>query len=137
MNATGKFTVECWQEADLGGSLSDKSFKKVDTIYNVTGEICGKLHVVYLMYYTDLVAMNPEDASAEYIGYLSFDGEIEGKKGTFVLEDCGVYENFSPSSIISIVKSSGTGGFEGVTGGGTYFSKEDEMHIELHYTFQG
>jgi hypothetical protein len=59
---------------------------------------------------------------------------LKGKKGTFVLYEVGAWENGVASSAWTIVKGSGTGALEGISGKGKYAAEHDKsVHYELEY----
>ena len=93
MQAAGEFTVTAWNESDVDGALPSAPMKRVSAIFEPSGMIQGRFFVEYLMHYSRYDEAAPHDASADYAGYLTFQGGMGGKTGTFVLRDTGVYAN--------------------------------------------
>lgn len=130
MKAQGIFTVSKWDEIQLETS----SISRASIIYEITGGITGKFTVEYVMHYTHRDAMDPHNAAATFTGFMVFDGNVAGKKGTFVLEDKGAYTAAGPLSALTIKAGTGTDGFTGIVGSGKYASKDGQMVLELEYT---
>ena len=62
---------------------------KASVEYSMTGEIIGKTLVEYLMFYKYFDAKDQHKSSAMYIGLMRFVGSVQGKEGSFVMEDHG------------------------------------------------
>jgi hypothetical protein len=59
------------------------------------------------------------DGSANFVGLERIVGEVAGKKGSFVLQRTGVFENGQARESYFVVAGSGTEGLVGLTGDGT------------------
>ncbi|HHT44734.1 MAG TPA: DUF3224 domain-containing protein [Fastidiosipila sp.] len=130
--ASGEFSVASWEEQDLAGDWSGLRMAKIDAEFVCKGEIEGTLLVAYYMTYGDKTE-DPHDRTAQYAGYLAFDGSLNGKKGTCTFQDSGVYREGSPFSAFSVVHDSGKGALAGLVGHGLYYADGDVMRIKLEY----
>lgn len=134
MKATGEFTVTQWNEARAEGFGASVNVSRVSVRYQADGAINGKFTVEYLMYYTRTDDANPHGAEASYSGYMEFIGSIDGKSGSFALEERGTYGASGPSSRLSIIPDSGTGDLSSIGGTGMYNADDGKMVMELDYT---
>ncbi|MDR2493335.1 MAG: DUF3224 domain-containing protein [Coriobacteriales bacterium] len=134
MKATGEFTVSDWKEDALQGQWEGRQLSSVTAVFEASGAIQGRFLVAYLMSYSAIDQEDPHNGTAHYTGYLLFEGSIGEKQGTLVLEDKGVFAAHAPSSTLTAVKGSGTGGLEGLVGTGRYYSADGTMAIELDLT---
>ena len=98
------------------------------------GEINGLSTVEYLMYYKYYDVNDQHKSSAVYIGLLKFAGSIQGKEGSFVIEDHGTFEKGGASSTLQIITGSGMGELKNIHGTGRYSADKDGALIELDYT---
>ena len=134
--ANGEFSVASWKEEDLAGDWSGKRMAKVEAEFSCTGDIDGTFLVIYYMTYGEETA-DPHDRSAQYAGYLAFEGSLHGKTGKFTLQDSGVYREGAPFSAFSVVHDSGSGELTGLIGHGLYYADGETMKIKLDYEFAG
>jgi hypothetical protein len=79
-----------------------------------------------------LSAMTPVQGSAGYVAIEQVIGELEGKKGSFVLQHFGTMDKGQDSLILTVISDSGTDGLEGLTGS-MKIRIENGVH---HYDFQ-
>lgn len=63
-----------------------------------------------------LNALTPVDGSAGYVAIEQVVGELEGKKGSFVLQHYGLMGEGGQVLTLEVVPDSGTGELEGLTG---------------------
>lgn len=63
-----------------------------------------------------LSAMTEVKGSAGYVAIEKVEGELKGKKGTFVLQHTGTMNRGSPSLSVTVVPDSGTGELVGLAG---------------------
>jgi hypothetical protein len=134
MKATNEFNVTKWNETKCDESVSNMPITKVSAVFETLGEITGKFEMEYLMHYTMYDEENPHYSSATYLGYMIFTGSINGKSGSFVLEDKGTYSSVGPVSESIIKPNTGTGDFATISGTAKYFAKGGTMMIEMEYS---
>jgi len=131
MKVQGEFTVKKWDEENLESFPVKTPVAKASIVYEVTGEINGKLSVEYLLHYSCQDTENMHNSKAAYIGYMFFVGAVNGKSGSFVVEDKGSYTEAGPVSVLSITPDTGTDELCGISGVGNYGFKEGKMMIEF------
>jgi hypothetical protein len=124
--AKGTLTHPKWDEKPYHEAAPQKSTTAiVDVVFD--GDLVGKGNSRALMQYTD-------EATCHYSGYVIVDGKLDGKAGTFILYEVGVYADATAKSTWEIVKDSGTGALKGISGKGSYSAQhEGTVHYELKY----
>lgn len=76
----------------------------------------------------------PDGKTCHYAGYLTLTGSIEGKRGSFIIFETGLWSDGTANSRWQIVENSGTGQLKGLTGKGSYAAQHDKtVHYELEY----
>ncbi|HSP88586.1 MAG TPA: DUF3224 domain-containing protein, partial [Ignavibacteriaceae bacterium] len=68
-----------------------------------------------------------------YIGLMRFTGSLNGKEGSFVMEDHGTFNNGSANSSLKIISGSGMGELKDISGTGNYIADKNGAIIELNY----
>ena len=63
-----------------------------------------------------LTGMTSVKDSAAYVAIERIDGSLKGKRGTFLIQHCGIMSKGKPSLVIGVVPDSGTGDFVGLEG---------------------
>jgi hypothetical protein len=58
---------------------------------------------------------------------------LQGKVGSFVIEDHGIFENGAANSTLQIIAGSGMGELKGIQGTRRYSANQDGFQIELDY----
>jgi len=131
MKVQGEFTVKKWDEENLESFPMETPVAKASIVYEVTGEVKGKLSVEYLLHYSYQNRENMHNSKATYTGYMFFAGAIDGKSGSFVVEDKGSYTEAGPVSLLSIKPDTGTDELCGISGVGNYGFRDGKMMIEF------
>jgi hypothetical protein len=133
MKAKGTYAVKKWEENPYEQISSEMKMTKASVEYLMSGEINGRALVEYLMFYKYFDANDQHKSSALYIGLIRFLGNVQGKEGSFVIEDNGTFENGAASSTLQIISGSGMGELKGMQGTGRYSATQDGAQIELDY----
>lgn len=79
---------------------------------------------------SDWLLAYPTDGSASFVGLQNFEGSLDGRTGTFVLQMSGTFDEAGPHVTWSVVPGSGTGELAGLSGAGGY----DNADFTLDYT---
>jgi hypothetical protein len=133
MKAVGTYGVKKWEENAYEQITSEMKMTKASVEYSMSGEIIGNALVEYLMFYKYFDAKDQHKSSAIYVGLMRFVGRVQGKEGSFVMEDRGTFENGAASSTLQIIAGSGLGELHGIQGTGRYSANQNSIHIELDY----
>ena len=125
--AKGTILHNNWDEKPYHESAPQKSTKaNIEVVFD--GDLKAKARTDFLMQY-------PDDTHCHYAGYLLVEGELAGRKGSFIIFETGTWENGVASSRWEIVKASGTGELTGISGGGSYQAEHDKtVHYQIDYT---
>jgi hypothetical protein len=133
VRAKGAFNINRWDERTLEQISENTKTTKASVGGLITGEIEASSSVEYLMYYKDSSPGDPHKAMAIYVGLMTITGSLNGKNGSFVVEDHGTFENSTASSILLIIPGSGMGDLKKIRGTGKYTAGIDGAFIEFEY----
>lgn len=132
MKATATYSPTKWDERPYEQSSTTK-LTKASVEFAFHGQMEGHGLVEYLMFYSSYDDHDPHKAAARYVGLIRFKGELNGKTGSFVLEDRGTFEAGAANSILTIIPGSGTDELRGITGAGTYTATQKSSRCDLTY----
>jgi hypothetical protein len=133
MKAKGTYAVNKWEENPYDHISSEMKMTKASVEYVMSGEIIGKALVEYLMFHKYCDTNDQQTSSAIFLGLIRFVGNVQGKEGSFVVEDHGTFENGVASSTMQIIAGSGTGALRDIQGTGRYSANHNGAQIELEY----
>lgn len=80
-----------------------------------------------------LSAMTSVKGSAGYVAIEQVDGELNGKKGSFVLQHFGIMNNGSERLILEVVPDSGTGDLTGISGSMEITIEDGKHYYDFEY----
>jgi hypothetical protein len=80
-----------------------------------------------------LNALSPVEGSAGYVAVEQVTGELEGKKGSFVLQHYGLMGDGGRVLTLEVVPDSGTGELEGLTGKMDIRIENGQHHYDFEY----
>lgn len=131
MIATSQFSIIDWNEE----FIYNEEFARATANYQITGEMVGTLHAEYSIFYLFYDKENIHNSTSKFSGFTKFTGKIDGKVGSFILEDMGGFINNEYKTCVNIIENSGTGDFRGISGQGSYVPLSDKMilNLELDY----
>ena len=133
MKATGSYKQIKWDEHSFEQVSPEMKMTKASAVFSFFGEIEGEADVEYVMYYKYYDPNEIHKANAKYVGLMRLAGKLNGKIGSFVMEDSGKFEEGEASSELKIIPGSGTGELEGITGSAKYQGCEDNRVCEINY----
>ena len=133
MDARGSYKPIKWDEKDVTEIAKNKKITKASVEFSLTGEIDGTASIEYLMYYNYSDPADQHKSDARYLGLMKFAGTINGKSGTFAMEDIGTFANGVADSSLSILRDSGTGDLIGILGNGKYSANQNGASMEITY----
>jgi hypothetical protein len=113
MTLSGEFTYTSWDEETYAQRDGDRKLTRATVDQDVSGDITGKGRAEWLMSYAD-------DGTAHFVGLQQFEGVIEGREGTVVLETIGDYDGTEAAWTAKVVEGSGTGGWATIRGEGRF-----------------
>lgn len=136
MHVNSLFSLSSWKEENLSGFLPQQPLAKASVCYEGTQEIEGKFQGEYLLQYSYYNQADPHLSEATYVGYLLFVGSVQGKKGTFIVEEKGIFSKGLPQSQLRIKAGSGTEQLMGITGAGKYSLENNGLFFVLDYLLE-
>jgi len=110
--AHARFSIKSWDEQPYSESKDLPKMTRASVDKTFTGDLDGEGHVEYLMMYRS-------DGTAAFVGLERITGQIAGRKGSFVLQREGVFEDGQARESYSVVTGSGTGDLRSLRGEGT------------------
>src|SRR5687768_3997195 len=110
--ANARFAIKSWDEKPYSEGPDRPKLTRARVTKTYTGDIEAEAQVEYLMMYRG-------DGSASFVGLEQVDGRIGGRRGSFVLQRTGVFENGQAKESYAVVPGSATGDLRGLLGDGT------------------
>lgn len=123
----GQYQIESWEENVFRQLPDMQKATRAEIKQDFSVGLKGESNTVYLMSYIN-------DDQAYFNGMSYFEGELKGKKGSFILIENGVYKDKIATCRWSIAPDSGTGELKGISGSGGYQSGHCmTVDFELEY----
>ncbi len=121
--AHSTFAIKSWDEKPYDEFDGGRKLTKAHVIFTYSGEMEGEGIIEFVMAYAT-------DGSAQFVGMERIVGRVNGHVGSFVIQHAGSYTGKAAEENWEIVKGSGTGDLEGITGSGNSSTQGDEdTHI--------
>lgn len=134
MQAKSTYTVKKWDEKPYEEISPTMKITKASVEFEISGDLTGKASVEYLMFYKHFDEKDQHKANAVYTGLIRFTGNINGKNGSFAMQDNGSFEDGTAKSILQIISGSGTEELKSISGSGNYIANQSGFNMELDYT---
>lgn len=134
MKATATFSPTKWDEKPFGDLPKPTRMTKASVEFSFKGQMEGQGHAEFLMFYKEYDEKDPHGSSAVYVGLTRFTGTVNGKSGSFVMEERGTFEAGAAQSTSTIVAGSGTGDLKDIAGSGFGISTQKGGELNLKYT---
>ena len=136
MKAIATYQIAKWAEEPYASISNEIKLTKTSATFVFSGHLQGNATVEYLMYYGHFEAKNPYASSADYVGLIQFVGRLNGRMGTFVMEDRGTFREGVSTSVLKIIPQSGMNDLEGIFGTGQYTANSDGCEFELNFEYR-
>ena len=111
----GTFTVMSWEEKRYDAAAGQPKFTHARATHELLGAIEGEASICYLMVY------RPND-TASFVGLATITGTIDGKVGSFVMQDVGMFEDGVAKGRWTILPGLSSGALSGIRGEGHFAS---------------
>lgn len=108
----GGFTVMSWDEEPYDRVPGQPRFSHVRSVYELEGSIEGEASLCYLLAYADDIA--------HFTGFALVTGTVSGRKGSFVMQDVGTYDNDVARGRWAIIPGLGGGALRELRGSGHF-----------------
>jgi len=135
LKAQATYSVQKWKEDNWRVISPESKMTKASVEYALKGAIECAEAVEYLMFYKYFDSKDPHKSSAQYVGLMNLMGKLDGKSGSFAVEDEGRFESGEAVSKLRILEGSGTGELKGIRGTGNYRAGPGGSSFELDYHF--
>jgi hypothetical protein len=133
MKASATYTPTKWDEKPYEQSSPPMRMTKASVEFTFKGQFEGLGQTEYVMFYKAYDEKDPHKSSAVYIGLTRLKGTLNGKSGSFVMEDRGIFEGGIANSVLTIVPNSGTEQLKGIAGSGKGSATQKGTKLELNY----
>jgi hypothetical protein len=122
-------TNTSWEETTYAERDGDRKLTRAEVTQDLSGDVTGKGQVEWLMSYA-------EDGTAHFVGLQQFEGLIDGREGSIVLETIGDFDGTEAVWHAKIVEGSGTGAWTGMRGEGRFQAPHgSKASFTLDYSF--
>jgi hypothetical protein len=127
----GTFKTISWEEDHPPEGHVGPRIAHARTSDQWEGVIAGTSVAAHVMYYT---ADGVNWGAGTFYGYELITGEVDGRKGSFVLLHVGSFDGTTVRADLSAVEGSGTGDLAGLRGSGSFEATHGEEATA--YTFE-
>ncbi|MGH7777260.1 MAG: DUF3224 domain-containing protein [Candidatus Dormibacterales bacterium] len=110
--AEGTFHVTSWEEKTYEALEGAEKLTRARIAQDFAGGLEGTGTWECLMYYRP-------DGTAAYTGLVRLAGRLDGRQGAFVVLSEGSYDGAEARATWEVVRGSGSGGLQGLSGRGT------------------
>ncbi|MFI6482963.1 DUF3224 domain-containing protein [Nonomuraea sp. NPDC050663] len=126
MSATGTFVIDSWEPQPPVADQDGIAVTQVTLRKTFRGDLTGSSVVFMTM------GTTPVEESRTYVAIEHVTGELDGRKGSFLLQHTGISDEGEQSLRVSVVPDSGTGELTGLRGEMRIHIAPDGSHS---YTF--
>ena len=120
----GTFRVMSWEEKQYDAAPGQPKFTHARVTHELMGAIEGEASICYLMVYRP-------DETANFVGLATVTGTIDGRDGSFVMQDIGTFENGVARGRWTILPGLSSGELRGIRGDGHFASSGDAASYRL------
>ncbi|MFD9354499.1 DUF3224 domain-containing protein [Streptomyces sp. NPDC060031] len=127
--ANGRFTYSDWEEHPVGPAESFPRLARATVTNAFTGVVTAPATTCdYTITYT-------AESVGGFAGMELLSGSIDGRKGTFALEERGTFDATGTDCRFEVVPGSGTGDLTGLSGSGSFRARHGESSVEYTFTY--
>ncbi|HXT18907.1 MAG TPA: DUF3224 domain-containing protein [Gemmatimonadaceae bacterium] len=123
----GAFDVVSWDEEPYDRIEGQPRFSHVRSVYEMKGSIQGEASLCYLLAYADDIA--------HFVGFALVTGTVNGKSGSFVMNDVGTYDNDVAKGRWMIIPGLGRGALSNIRGYGHFATGPSGSSYLLEVSF--
>lgn len=119
--ASGSFKVASWKEDAYDDPDGAGKLTRATVELTFSGTVDGSAAVEWLMAYR-------AEGTAHFVGLARIRGTVDGRPGSFVLENTGEFDGMVARGTWSVVRDTGTGDLEGLTGTGGFEAGQEATY---------
>ncbi|MFF1694914.1 DUF3224 domain-containing protein [Streptomyces sp. NPDC058257] len=129
-SGAGTFTFSHWDEKPVAGADSGARIAHAAVTNDFTGTIeATGTSCEYTLVYTD-------ETTGAFVGYEFVEGTVEGRTGSFVLEQRGSFgADGTITCALTVQPGSGTGELAGLGGTGAFTARHGEPSVPYTFTY--
>jgi len=124
---TGTFAMKTWEEASYTAQDTLPRLATVQSENTFTGPVEAETVLHYVIIYLS-------ERRGTFTGMQTFTGSVEGRSGSFTVQEEGGWDGTTVTGRFTVVPGSGTGDLAGMSGSGAYTAIHGESAYP--YTFE-
>jgi uncharacterized protein DUF3224 len=125
---TGAMEITSWDEKPYDEYDGGQKLSQARVTQTVVGELAGEVTSQALLHYA-------ADGTSAFVGLRRFEGTLDGRSGSFVLQEEGTYDGKTAKVDGFVIPGSGTDRLRGLTG--TFFSASTHAdYPNMPFTFE-
>ncbi|MET9881936.1 DUF3224 domain-containing protein [Streptomyces sp. NPDC006430] len=126
---TGRFTFAEWEEHPIGSAGSTPRLARSTVVNSFAGGIAAEATSAgYTFTYTG-------EGVGSFTGMELLSGAVDGRKGTFVLEQRGAFDAAGTRCTFEVVPGSATGELAGLSGSGSFTYRSGAPSVAYEFTY--
>ncbi|MEU4998764.1 DUF3224 domain-containing protein [Streptomyces sp. NPDC021622] len=126
---TGAFTFTNWDEKPVAGSDGGARIARAAVTNDFTGAIeATGTSCEYALVYTG-------EATGAFVGYEFIEGTVDGREGSFVLEQRGTFSADGITCTVTVHPGSGSGELAGLAGTGSFTARHGDSTVPYTFTY--
>jgi hypothetical protein len=133
MKATATISPTKWDEKPYNELPSPMRMTKASVEFAFKGQLEGTAQTEFLMFYSEYNEKDVHKSTASYIGLTRFTGSLNGKTGSFVMDERGSFGDGTANAVATIVAGSGTEQLKGIAGSAKSWATQTGSQFELEY----
>lgn len=131
--ATATVTATSWNEARYDEPEGQAALAQSDFTLDYSGDVVGSSTTRLLIAYVDGDPAQPRTLVGDYVGYERVTGTLDGRSGSFVVEQHGRHEGGIAHTTGRIVPETATGELAGLCG--TIEAAAGDMTFEVTFSY--
>jgi hypothetical protein len=133
--ASISISAKSWEEARYDEPDGQPALAQADFTLSYDGDLVGESSVRMLVAYTGGDAADPATLVGDYVAFERVTGTLDGRAGSFVIEERGRHEAGVARTSGRVVPDSGTGELAGLHGEIEYAAGAMTFEATLSYAF--
>ncbi|MER5871929.1 DUF3224 domain-containing protein [Streptomyces sp. NPDC002044] len=130
VRTTGRFTYAGWEELPVGSPDGAPRLARALVTNTFTGGVeASGTSCAYTIAYTG-------ENVGTYTGMELLTGSVDGRTGSFVLEESGSFDAGGTTCRFAVVPGSGTGGLTGLGGTGGFTYRHGETSVAYAFSYR-
>lgn len=112
--------VNSWNEPTIDNFSYTNSINIAQVKYSANGKLNGTMSATYVLHYKSYNPQELHTSKSTFSGFVIFEGEIYGKKGSVVFEEKGEHSEQGLYSKLIIKENTATGDLININGSAQY-----------------